>query len=126
MLYYDRTDISERIDLGKSNSSKEYMICHYWFFNHGFKFQDSVCNGCHDLTTLSVNISNNAIITMKNVDYLCIIHNISKSEAINLLKKSVLEDRGYIYKNIVLNFSLFKTVFYFHFFCFAIYKMVDS
>ena len=38
-----------------------------------------------------------AIITVKNVDYRCIIHNISKSEAINLLNKtSILEDHGYI------------------------------
>ena len=59
------------------------------------KFQDSVCNGCHNLTMLSVNISNIAIITAKNVDYCCIIHNISKSEATNLLKNSVLDDRGY-------------------------------
>ena len=65
-------------------------------FNNGFKFQNYVCNGCHDLTMLSVNISDIAIITVKNVDYRCIIHNISKSEAINLLKNSVLEDRGYI------------------------------
>ena len=47
---------------------------------------------------LSVNISDIAIITVKNVDYRCIIHNISKSEAINLLENSVLEDRGYIQK----------------------------
>ena len=72
------------------------MICHYFFFNHGFKFQDYVCNGCHDLTMLSVHISDIAIITVKNVDYRCIIHNISKSEAINLLINSVLENRGYI------------------------------
>ena len=72
------------------------MIRQYWFFNHGFIFQDSVCNGCHDLTMLSVNISNITIITIKNVDYCCIIHNISKSEAINLLKNSVLDDHGYI------------------------------
>ena len=45
---------------------------------------------------LSVNISNIAIITIKNVDYCCIIHNISKSEANNLLESSVLEDRGYV------------------------------
>ena len=45
---------------------------------------------------LSVNISDTAIITVKNFDYSCIIHNISKSEAINLLKNSVLENRGYI------------------------------
>ena len=36
------------------------------------------------------------ICTVKNVDYPCIIHNISKSEAINLSKNSALEDRGYI------------------------------
>ena len=31
----------------------------------GFNFQDYVCNGCHDLTMLSVNISDIAIITAK-------------------------------------------------------------
>ena len=63
-------------------------------FNYGFEFQDSGCNGCHNLTMLSVNISDIAIITVKNVDHCCIIHNISKSN--NLLKNSLLENRGYI------------------------------
>ena len=98
MLYYDRIDISEGIDLAKSNNSKECMIRQYWFFNHGFKFKDYVCNRCHDLTILNGNIFNITIITVKNVDYRFIIHNISKSEAINLLKNSVLEDSGYILK----------------------------
>ena len=44
---------------------------------------------------LCLNISDIAIITVKNVDYRCIIYNISKSEAINLLENSVLKDRGY-------------------------------
>ena len=100
MLYYDRIDISKGIDLTKSNNSKECMICHYWFFNHGVKFQDSVCDGCHDLIILSVNISNIAIITVKNIDYRCIIHNISKSEAINLLKNLFLKIVG-IYNQIL-------------------------
>ena len=72
------------------------MICSYWFFNHGYKFQDSICNGCHHLTMLCLTVSNIAIITVKNIDYHCIIDNIGKSEAINLLKNSVLENRGYI------------------------------
>ena len=96
MLYCDRIDISKETYPTKSNRSKECMICYYWFFNHGFKFQDSVCNGCHDLTILCLNISDIVIITVKNIDYHCIIHRISKSEAINLLETSVLEDRGYI------------------------------
>ena len=69
---------------------------------------------------LSVNISNIAIITAKNADYRCITHNNSKSEAINLLKNFVLEDRVCVYiKNIALIFSLFKFFFFFHFFCLA-------
>ena len=69
MLYYDRIDISEGTDLAKSNNIKECMICHYCFFNHVFEFQDSVCNGCHDLIMLCLNISDIAIITVKNFDY---------------------------------------------------------
>ena len=33
MLEYDRIDISEEIDVNKSNyKSKECDICHYWYF----------------------------------------------------------------------------------------------
>ena len=94
MLYYNRTDVSKGIDPTKSNKSRECMIFNYCFFHHRFKFQDSVCNGCHYLTMLSVNTSEFAIITIKNTYYCCIIYNISKYEAINPLKNSVFEDRG--------------------------------
>ena len=53
MLYYNRIDVREGTDPTKSNKSRECMIWHYWFFNHGYKFQDHVCNDCHDLTILS-------------------------------------------------------------------------
>ena len=33
MLEYKRTDISEGIDVNKTNLSKAYDICHYWYFN---------------------------------------------------------------------------------------------
>ena len=96
MLYYDRTDISEGMDLAKSSNSKESMYYHYWFFNYGFNFQDYECNGCHDLTKLSVDISDITIITVKNAHYRCIIHSITKSQANNLLKNCVLENGGYL------------------------------
>ena len=96
MSYYNRIERSEGIDPTKSTKSKECMICHYCFFNHGFNFQESVFNGCHDLTMLSVNMSHIAVINTKNVDYCCIINNIIKSEGINLLESSVPEDCGYI------------------------------
>ena len=63
-------------------------------FNHGFEFQDYLFNGCRHLAMLCLSISDITIIAVKNVDYCCIIHNITKSEAINLSKSSVLEDRG--------------------------------
>ena len=107
----------------KNKKSKECMICNYWFFNHGFKFQDSAYNGCHDLTVLCFNISDIAIITVKNVDYRCIIHN-SKSEAINLLKSAGLKNHGYIYKNIVLIFQSIQDSF-FSLSLIRIYKIVD-
>ena len=49
MLYFDRIHVFEGIDVNKTNASKEYDICHYWYFlNYSFKFQSNVCNRCHD------------------------------------------------------------------------------
>ena len=62
------------------------MVCYYWFFNHRFKYKDSVWNDCHDLSMQYVNISDIAIIIVKGANYLCIIHGISKSEANNFLE----------------------------------------
>ena len=94
MLYYNGTDLSKGIDVPKSNNSKECIVCHYCFFNHGFKFQDSVCSGCHDLTKLCLNISDIVIITDKSIDYRFIFHENSISEAIHLLQNYVLDDRS--------------------------------
>ena len=50
MLHYEKIDISEGIDIDKTNTSKEYMLCHYWYFqNVGFKFELHVSNKCHDV-----------------------------------------------------------------------------
>ena len=56
MLYYDRIYLSEGIDFAKSNNGVEYIVRHYWFFNHAFKFEDPVCNGFHDLMMLRLNL----------------------------------------------------------------------
>ena len=40
MLHHERIDISEGIDLNKSDKSKECMICHYWYFKDiGYKYE---------------------------------------------------------------------------------------
>ena len=61
MLYYNRIDMRKGGDVAKSNNSKECIICHYLFFNHGFEFQDYV-------------YSYITIITVKNIYYCHIFH----------------------------------------------------
>ena len=39
MLYYDKIDVSDVIDINKTIASKEGNICLYWYFlDKGFKF----------------------------------------------------------------------------------------
>ena len=96
MILCNETDLSLEIDVAKSNNSKECIISNFWYFNHRFKFQDPVCYGCHDLTMLFLNLSDIVIVTVKVIDYRCIIHDISKPDAIHLLENFALDDRGYI------------------------------
>ena len=43
MLYYNKIDISDGIDVNKTSASKESDICYYWYFlKKGFKFQQYV------------------------------------------------------------------------------------
>ena len=93
MLYYNKTDLSKEIDIVISNNNKEYTVYHYWYFKHlsilsilRFKFQKSFCNHCHYLLMLSLNISDITIITVKGIDYNCIISDNSKSDTILLLE----------------------------------------
>ena len=94
MLFYDRIDLGEEINLTKNISSIECIVCHYCSFNNGFKFHNSVYV-CHDLTMLCLNLSDITIIAVKGVDYCCIAHDISKYDAIPLLKNSALDDLIY-------------------------------
>ena len=69
MLYFDRIDVSERINANKTSASKECDICYYcYFLNKGFKFQPNVCNRCH-LLMISMNVSNIAILNINGSDY---------------------------------------------------------
>ena len=91
MIYYDRTDVSEGIDVNKTSASKEYDVCRYWYFlNFSFKFKPNVCNRCNGLLMMFVKLSNIAILNIKGSDYHCIISLIGKNEAINLMQNADL------------------------------------
>ena len=55
------------------------------FLNKGLKFQPNICNECHDLLIVSMNLSDIAILNIKTTEYCCIISGISKSETIGLM-----------------------------------------
>ena len=66
--------------------------CHYLFFNHKFKFQNSICKICHDLT-LKVNINNFPVTVNITVEEITIVLlKILANLKINSLKVSVLND----------------------------------
>ena len=102
MLYFDRTDVSEEIDVNKTSESKECDIFHYWYFlNKGFEFQPDVWNECYNLLMLSINLSDIAtLINIKCSDYHCIISLTSKNDAINLLQNADLTEKSGALKNI--------------------------
>ena len=96
MLQYERIDIFEGIDLNKSDKSKEYMICHYWYCKDiGYEYQPYICNKYHDLSmVVDYDLSNFMILNIKGVNYRCYIFNMSKNDAISLLNNSVLDNKG--------------------------------
>ena len=50
MLHYEKIEVSEGIDINKTDASKEFMLCHYWYFKDvGYKFLLQVCNKCHNV-----------------------------------------------------------------------------
>ena len=94
MLYYDRLDVSEGIDVNKTSASTECIICHYqYFLNKGFRFQPAVCcNSSHDVLLMSIDIKSIANLNIHGGDYHCIIVGITKSKAIDLLKNVDLNE----------------------------------
>ena len=83
MLQYEKIDALEGIDINKTNASRKCVLCHYWFFKDvGFKFEEHVCNGCHDLLTMAYSLKNIAILSAKGATFSCLLMGTSRTEAI--------------------------------------------
>ena len=95
MLRYQKVDVSEGIDVNKTSASKECELCDYWLFKDvGFKFEEHVCNKCHDLLTMAYSLKHIAILSAKGVTFRCILMSISKNEGLKRLNNSVTYDKG--------------------------------
>ena len=94
MLEYNRIDISEGIDVNKTNLSKECDICHYWYFkNIGFKYDSYLCNCCHDLMQKAMFFNNVAIVYVKGNASRIHFWYMSKDDAVNIMNGSNLVDK---------------------------------
>ena len=99
MLEYERIDISEEINVNKTNLSKESDIFHYWYFKDiGFKYEPYICNGCHNLMQKAMGFNNIAIVYIRKNAYRIHVLYMSKDDAINIMTGSNLVDkRGVLY-----------------------------
>ena len=101
MLKYDRTDISEGIDVDKTNESRECKFYHYWYFlNKNFSYGPFTCDGCYDIVQRSTDFKNIAIVHIKKSAYRIYFQHMSKHEAKKIMNKFDLIDKsGNIYCN---------------------------
>ena len=93
MLQYERIDISEGIDINKSNKSKKHVICNHWHFKEiCYTFEAYVCHKCHDISMMVYDLDDFIILNIHGVDYRCFVCNMRKTKAIKLLNNSKLDD----------------------------------
>ena len=94
MLENDRIDISEGIDVNKTNLSKNCDICHYWYLkNISFKYEPYLCNGCYDLMQKAMSFNNIAVVYIKGSAYRIHFWCMSKDDAINIMNGSNLVNK---------------------------------
>ena len=94
MLEYNKIDISEGIDVNKTNKSKEYMLCHYWYFlNRNFSYGPNLCDVCYNIMQKSINFKNIAVVPVKKNAYKIYFQDINKREAKTLMINSNLIDK---------------------------------
>ena len=65
-----------------------------FFKEIGFKFEEHVCNKCHDLLMIAYSLKDIAILNAKGDTFRCILMGISKNESLKRLNNSVTCDRG--------------------------------
>ena len=84
IIYYDKIDVSEGIHGNETSASKNVI-----FVPIGTFYMKSLSFSL-DLLMMSKNLNDIDILNINDVDYRCIISQINKSEAINLLQNADL------------------------------------
>ena len=95
MLEYDKIDISEGIDIDKTNKSRKCDIYYYWYFpDKNFNYEKYLCNGCHNLMQKAMSFNDVTIVYIKGNDYRIYFWYVSKNDAFALMTNSNLNDKN--------------------------------
>ena len=94
MIQFDSTEDSKGIDLIKTDKPNECQVCHYNYFNNGFKSHSKVCNNCYWWIKYFENF---AIIT--GVGYRFFMFDMREDDVIEFIKNF---ERDEYYKNVVV------------------------
>ena len=93
MLECEKIDISDGIDVNKSDKSKECMLCHYWYFlDKSVSYGPYLCDGCYNMMQKCNKLKNIAIHIKESVYRICFLF-MSKREAKKLMTNSNLIDK---------------------------------
>ena len=95
MLEYDIIDISEGVDIKKcEETSRECSLCKlYYFLDKNFSYGPCLCNGCYDMSLKAISMQNLAIINHNGNHYRVNFALISKKDAFNLIRNTVIIDK---------------------------------
>ena len=70
MIEHKRIDISGRIDVNKTDKSRECKFCHHWYFLHKkFSYGPYICDDCYNFSQKSRDFKNIAIVHIKKNTY---------------------------------------------------------
>ena len=68
MLEYEKIDISDGIDVGMSDKSKECMLCQYWYFlDKNFRYGPFLCDGCYNMMQKCSKLKNISMFILKKL-----------------------------------------------------------
>ena len=95
MLEFDRIDISEGVEINKTNASKQCDICHYWYsLSKHFNYVPYICNGYHNLIQTAMNFNDADIVSAKGIDYRIHFLYLSKDDETNITNNSNLNENS--------------------------------
>ena len=88
-IFYNRIDLGGGTNVTDGNNSKECVLYHYWYFNHGFKFRNSVFHSRHDFEMWCLNLSSIVSITDFSLLFLLLLF-MTSTELLQFIFQNIL------------------------------------